>query len=259
VTKPVWFPAGDRGLLLDLTGYAAQLDGLPPPEKRQTLTRQARRLGTLIKAEHNQTVAGITDIVPGLASLLIHYDPARISAQTIKSSVSLLLDRLDENIPLPARHWHLPVCYDDAAAPDLGDVAARCGLSPQEVIDIHCGTELEVAIMGFLPGLAYMTGLDSRLNLPRRSEPRIAVPGGSVAIAMDQTVIYPLDSPGGWNLIGLMPVPLFDSQRSEPVLLKAGDRISFYAVSRSDYDQIAAACKDGRLAVQPTQETAENG
>lgn len=252
--KPVWFPAGDRGILLDLTGYGAQLGGLPPAEDRQALTRFARQLGQRIDHMTNtDKLAGITDIVPGLASLLIHYNPLAISAETIKSAVSLLLET-QENIPnQPVRKWCLPVWYGQEAGPDLQEVAERCQLSVDEVIGLHTATPLEIGIMGFLPGLAYMTGLHPDLYLPRRTEPRTHVKGGSVAIAMDQTVIYPLDSPGGWNLIGRMPIPLFDARRAEPVLLKAGEIVSFRSIEKAEYDAVLNACENGQLPISPEE------
>ena len=249
--KPVWFPAGDRGVLLDLTGYGAQLGGLPPADKRQTLTRYARTLSQQIEQLRLAgKLAGITDIVPGLASLLVHYNPLHITAEQIKSAVAMLLEGTDDSPSRPTRKWCLPVLYGGAAGPDLEEVAARCQISAEEVITRHCQTELEIGIMGFLPGLAYMTGLDSVLHLPRRSEPRTHVPGGSVAIAMDQTVIYPLDSPGGWNLIGKMPIPLFDAKRPEPVLLRAGEKISFRAITPAEYDALQLACANGQLPIR---------
>lgn len=105
--------------------------------------------------------------------------------------------------------------------------------------------------MGFLPGLGYMTGVDEALYLPRRSEPRTFVAQGSVGIAMDQTVIYPLDSPGGWNLIGKMPIPLFDQARDTPILFAAGDKVRFYPVSEDEFVELAASCADGHLPLSP--------
>ncbi len=249
--KPVWFPAGDKGVLLDLTGYGAQLGGLPPADKRQTLTRYARTLSQQIEQLRLAgKLAGITDIVPGLASLLVHYNPLHITAEQIKSAAAMLLEGTDDSPSRPTRKWCLPVLYGGAAGPDLEEVATRCQISAEEVITRHCQTELEIGIMGFLPGLAYMTGLDSVLHLPRRSEPRTHVPGGSVAIAMDQTVIYPLDSPGGWNLIGKMPIPLFDAKRLEPVLLRAGEKISFRVITPAEYDALQLACANGQLPIR---------
>ena len=252
--KPVWFPAGDRGLLLDLTGYGAQLGGLPPAEDRQALTRFARALSQRIKRLQTAgQLNGITDLVPGLASLLVHYDPLKISAVEVKKAVSIILEAPDDLAYTPARTWQLPVLYGAEAGPDLAEVASRCDISEVQVIDLHATTSLEVGIMGFLPGLAYMTGLHPSLHLPRRTEPRTHVAGGSVAIAMDQTVIYPLDSPGGWNLIGLMPIPLFDAARHEPVLLKAGELISFRPVKASEYKELQEACRDGQLPIAPSE------
>ena len=247
--QPVWFACGDTGILLDFSGYGPSL-GLPPlpPDARASLTRKARQLGQMIN-QHSADTLGITDIVPGLCSVLFHYDPALITAAEIKQQVSLYLDQLDEGKEIAAPLWRLPVCYDGAFGPDLDKVARATRLSPDEVIARHTAAVLEVAIMGFLPGLGYMTGVDEALYLPRRSEPRTFVAQGSVGIAMDQTVIYPLDSPGGWNLIGRMPIPLFDQQRKEPILFTAGDRVCFYAVSRDEFEDLAAACADGHLPI----------
>ena len=252
--QPVWFACGDTGLLLDFSGYGPSF-GLPPlaSEDRAQLTRNARLLGQLVRQQVDErAVCGITDIVPGLCSILFHYDPLLTSAADIKAMVSLFLDRLDEATDTTAPLWRLPVCYGGAFGPDLDEVAKRTSLTPDEVITCHTSCVLEVAIMGFLPGLGYMTGVDEALYLPRRSEPRTFVAQGSVGIAMDQTVIYPLDSPGGWNLIGRMPIPLFDQTRDQPILLTAGDKICFYAVSAHEFKEIEAACADGHLPVSPT-------
>jgi inhibitor of KinA len=250
ISKAVWFPAGDRGLLLDLIGYSAQLGSLPPSAERQKLTCQARAVGQSIRVLCTDgKLVGITDIVPGLASVLVHYDPCQIQAEQIKKTIGLILDSIDTSTTGPVRSWTLPVLYGAEAGPDLEEVASRSGHSPQEVIELHCQTSLEVGIMGFLPGLAYMTGLHPDLHLPRRTEPRTHVKGGSVAIAMDQTVIYPLDSPGGWNLIGLMPIPLFDPRRDEPVLLAPGDQIRFRSICAEEYTELEKVSADGTLAL----------
>ena len=252
--QPVWFACGDTGLLLDFSGYGPSL-GLPPlsPETRAGLTRKARQLGQMIK-QHTDAGqhSGITDIVPGLCSVLFHYDPIATTATDIKQHVSLCLDQLDETTQQTAPLWRLPVCYGGRFGPDLDEVAAKTGLTPEDVITRHTSCTLEVAIMGFLPGLGYMTGVDEALYLPRRSEPRTFVAQGSVGIAMDQTVIYPLDSPGGWNLIGRMPIPLFDQQRDTPILFAAGDKVSFFAVSEDEFSELAEACAEGQLPLRPT-------
>ncbi len=167
--------------------------------------------------------------------------------------MSLQLEQLDLSQHTPAYLWRLPVCYDEEFALDLKDVIRKTNLTPDELVTLHTSRILEVAIMGFLPGLGYLTGVDETLHLPRRSEPRTFVPQGSVGLAMDQTVIYPLNSPGGWNLIGRMPIPLFDQKRENPILFSAGDQVSFYAVSRDKYEELAASCADGNLPIIPEQ------
>lgn len=253
--QPVWFACGDTGLLLDFSGYGPSLgQATIAAAERADLTRKARQLGQIMREKaNNGTFHGLTDIVPGLCSVLFHYDPVRITAAELKQTVYLNLEQLDLAQPAQVPLWRLPVCYEEDFAPDLQDVASRTNLTPNKVIALHTGRVLEVAIMGFLPGLGYLTGVDEGLYMPRRSEPRTFVPKGSVGLAMDQTVIYPLDSPGGWNLIGRMPIPLFDLNRENPILFSAGDRVSFYAVSGDEYERLTASCADGNLPLGPEQ------
>ena len=145
--------------------------------------------------------------------------------------------------PVDGRHWRLPVCYEGEAAPDLAEVAATIGIGPDEVIALHSGTEYLVYMLGFLPGFPFMGDLPERLRLPRRTQPRVRVPAGSVAIATGLTAIYPWESPGGWHLLGRCPVPLFDARRAAPSLLAAGDRVRFVPVSTAECRAIEAAAR----------------
>ena len=253
--QPVWFACGDTGLLLDFSGYGPGLGQKAiPVTDRASLTRKARQLGQMMREKTDSgAFHGLTDVVPGLCSVLFHYDPVKITAAELKQIVSLHLEQLDLCQPSPSRLWRLPVCYEEVFAPDLEDVVNKTNLTPDEVVALHTSRILEVAIMGFLPGLGYLTGVDEALHLPRRSEPRTFVPKGSVGLAMDQTVIYPLNSPGGWNLIGRMPIPLFDQKRENPILFCAGDQVSFYAVSIDKYEELADSCIDGNLPIWPEQ------
>jgi len=245
---PVWHPCGDTGLLLDLGGYRpAYHDILCAVEDKSVLTLMARRLaGTINDKRKKGEIRGITDIVPGLASLLIHYDPLIIRAGQIKSAIYPLLNRTDSAAGQPSKLWHLPVCYETQFAPDLDEIAGQLSLSQKQIIELHLSASHEVAIMGFLPGLGYMTGLPAPLHLPRRANPRTDVKQGSVGIAMDQTVIYPLDSPGGWNLIGRMPYLLCDPAHKDPIWLSAGDVVKFSAITADEFDQHARASASGR-------------
>jgi inhibitor of KinA len=128
------------------------------------------------------------------------------------------------------------VCYDPVFAPDLEEVAAKTGLSPQDVAARHAAGEYRVLMIGFAPGHAYMSGLDAKLTVSRRAIPRAVVPMGSVAIANEQTVIYPYAIAGGWNIIGRTPLTVFDAKREQPSLFAAGDRVRFRAVSGAEFE-----------------------
>jgi KipI family sensor histidine kinase inhibitor len=128
------------------------------------------------------------------------------------------------------------VCYDRVFAPDLEEVAAKTGLSPEDVAARHAAGEYRVLMIGFAPGHAYMSGLDAKLAVSRRAVPRAVVPMGSVAIANEQTVIYPYAIAGGWNIIGRTPLAVFDAKREQPSLFAAGDRVRFRAVSGAEFE-----------------------
>lgn len=231
--------AGDGGLVVDFSHLPAD-DALV----------NARRLGQKI----TQTATledGIRDVVPGLCNLLIQYDPLLTSQSEVKSKVLGQLAGGDAGDDGASRLWHIPVCYGGEYGPDLEEVAKATGLSPDDVIAKHTSKRLTVAIMGFLPGLGYMKGVDDALYQPRKSTPRQHVPARSVGIAMDQSVIYPLPSPGGWNLLGRTPVALFDPKREQPVLLAAGDFVEFSAIDEDAFKKLEKAMANGDELITP--------
>ena len=132
----------------------------------------------------------------------------------------------------------LLVCYGGEFGEDIAFVASHAGLTEQEVIDIHTGRDYLIFMLGFLPGFAYLGDMDKRLHTPRLSNPRTSIPAGSVGIGGEQTGIYPLASPGGWQLIGRTPVKPYDPTRAEPILYRAGDYIRFFAVDEQEYRRI---------------------
>jgi inhibitor of KinA len=138
------------------------------------------------------------------------------------------------------RSVDIPVCYDPEFAPDLDDVARHAELSTKEVVDLHSAGEYRVACIGFVPGFSFLAGLPKKLATPRRDTPRKEIPPGSVGIGGAQTGIYPLRSPGGWNLIGRTPLKLFDPAKTPPVLLRAGDRVRFRAITRNEFESFDA-------------------
>jgi len=252
---PVWRLAADTGLLLDFNGWGPVLR---PQDYRQPdpqLARIARLRADQIRARmQTGELAGLTDIVPGLTSILLHYDPLATSAAKLRDAISLMLAEPMESAALHPRHWQIPALYE---GPDLGFVAEQTGLDEAEIITRHANKSYEIAVMGFLPGLGYMTGLDPALSLPRRAEPRIRVPARSLAIAMGQSVIYPMDSPGGWHLIGAVPFDIFTPQSDRPILFRPGDLVSFEAVSQQEFAQLQAEAEQGQLPARLSQAGAD--
>ena len=190
-------------------------------------------------------IAGVVEAVPTFRSLLIHYDPLVLRARELEARLEPLIDGLEAEA-MGGHRWLFPTCYERGElAPDLDDVAGATGLSASEVVSLHTSVEHLVYVIGFLPGLPYLGDLPAALELPRRTSPRIKVPAGSVAIATNQTCIYPLESPGGWHIIGRTAVPLFDARRENPVLLAPGDTVRFVPVGREVYDDMRAANEEG--------------
>ena len=137
-----------------------------------------------------------------------------------------------------ARQFEIPICCEAEFALDLKDVAVASGLPEHDVIDLYCATDFQVRCIGFTPGFPYLAGLPGKLFTPRRPVPRTQIPAGSVAIGGGQAGIYPMVSPGGWNVLGRTPLPLFDPQKNPPALLRAGDRVRFKSIARAEFDAL---------------------
>jgi KipI family sensor histidine kinase inhibitor len=170
---------------------------------------------------------GVRDIVVGYASVTVYFDPLAVETAVIEQA---LRRRARADAPrrgTPPRRITIAATYGGAAGPDLPEVAAFAGCSEDEVIARHVAREYRVFMVGFLPGFPYMGVVDERIAMPRRDTPRLAVPAGSVGIAGSQTGIYPVQSPGGWRLIGQTAEAMFDVGRASPSLLRAGDLVRF--------------------------------
>ncbi len=195
-------------------------------------------------------ISGVVETVPTFRSLMVHYDPLITSAAELITTIEPILKNLKAFNP-QTRKWTMPVCYEDEHAPDLKDVAKTTGLSVDQVIELHSKQTYRVYMMGFLPGFTYLGDLAAELHLPRKSHPITRVPKGTISIATTLTSIYPFESPGGWHLIGITPVILFDIKKNPPALLRPGDQIKFEPVSKSKltdiYQQIAA----GEFLLEP--------
>ena len=244
--NPVWFPLGDQALMLDFTGFRPVTS---PDSLAENADEIAQKIRSLSKRIASLNHAGIKDIVPALSRLMIRFDPATISTAQVKQILVPLIDAPFDKEEATGRHWLLPICYDGDCGPDIEEVAERCHISPEEVIERHLACTLEVSVMGFMPGNGYMTGVDPSLTLPRRSNPRVAVPERSVGIAIGQCVIYPLTSPGGWHLIGRVAFPLFDTSRDEPILLRTGDKVRFTRIDQEMLAHQEAGYRSGHFTV----------
>jgi KipI family sensor histidine kinase inhibitor len=203
-----------------------------------------QRVCALLAALDAAPPAGLRDLVPAYRTLLIRYDPTIITHAELLDRVRALEDASHTAAP-PGRVVTVPVCYGGEYGPDLADVAAHTGLTPDEVIARHSAGHYPVYFLGFAPGFPYLGGLDASLVTPRLSSPRPAVPAGAVGIGGEQTGIYSLTTPGGWRIIGRTPVRLYDPPAAEPFLLRAGDEVRFRPVAPEEYAAVSEAVAAG--------------
>ena len=213
---PRFRPAGDSALLVEL---GAAID----PALNRMVHAFDRRLA-------DAAPPGIVETVPAYCSVLIHYDPMQLTTAAVTRWAESAAESVEITPEEAARPVEIPTVYGGDAGPDLGFVAQAHGLSPAEVVRLHSGAEYTVYMMGFLPGFAYLGGLPAELATPRLAAPRAHVAAGSVGIAGAQTGVYPLDSPGGWRIIGRTALRLFDPRHDPPAHLRPGDRVRFVSV-----------------------------
>ncbi len=197
-----------------------------------------RRVHALDLALRERSVPGVVDLIPTYRSLLVNYDPLRIDLRSLMSAILEIAAGLDDSAMPAARRIDIPTCYGAEFGPDLPHVAQHNHLSEQEVVALHTGGVCRVYMMGFSPGFSYLGGMSDRIATPRLRTPRTAIPAGSVGIAQQQTGIYPVESPGGWQLIGRTPLRLFDPDRNPPTLLEPGDEVRFVAIDEAQYREL---------------------
>ena len=233
--KVRFLSAGDRALVVE---FGDRVD--------RELSERVLRLDAMIRSS---PPVGIVETVPSFRSLAVYYDPLLTSRGELQGAIEPLLD-LGDNPRASARLWHVPVCYEGEFAPDLAEVARLTGLRPREVVALHSGTRFHVYMLGFLPGFPYMGDLPAQLALPRRADPRLRVPAGSISIATTLTAIYPYESPGGWHLIGATPIRMFDPERPKPALFAPGDAVTFQPIGTAAYASIRRAAENRNYEVE---------
>lgn len=201
----------------------------------------------LLYGIEREKINGIVDFIPAYNELLICYDPLEISFRRLLDTLYLIENKLDD-IQLPeSRIIRVPVLYGGEAGPDLDEVAERNRLTPDKVIEIHSSADYLIYMLGFTPGFCYLGGMDERIATPRKAQPRLNIPAGSVGIADKQTGIYPIVSPGGWQLIGKTPLRLFDAARDPVFLFSPGDHIRFYAIVEEEFLRISELSEKGSI------------
>ena len=174
---------------------------------------------------------GSVEFVPAYATVTVYYDPLRRSFEEVATELQQVVSKLETTTDDGPRTIEIPVCYGGEFGPDLEFVAQQNQLTPEEVIEIHSASVYLVYFIGFAPGFPYLGGLSDRITAPRRSSPRLRIPAGSVGIAGTQTGIYPLETPGGWQIIGRTPLALFRPDVTPPTLLQAGDQVRFRPIA----------------------------
>lgn len=221
--NPTYRIMGDRALLVELG------DEISP-----SVNRKVRELFITLE---RHSIDGLVEAVPSYRSLLIVYNPQKITFSALRETLDDLQKTMDPSqIPEP-KTMKIPVVYGGEYGPDLAWVARYHGIAPEEAIIRHTGNIYQVYMIGFTPGFAYMGELPENIATPRRETPRTAVPAGSVGIAQSQTGIYPVESPAGWQIIGQTPLRLFDETNWPPALLEMGDSIQFFPIKEEEMEQ----------------------
>ena len=213
-----------------LSEHALVIETKPIIDKE---TEQAVRKLTLLLDSHPPE--WMIEFIPAFTTVTVFYDPSRIRRAQVEQQLRLLLADLNEIEAPAARTIDIPVCYGDTFGPDLGFVAEHNGLTEDEVIAIHTSGIYSVHMIGFAPGFPFIGGMSKKIAAPRRKSPRLRIPERSVGIAGTQTGVYPIETPGGWQLIGRTPLRLFLPNEDIPSLLHAGDKIRFTQITEADY------------------------
>ena len=223
------YPLGDQAILIQF-----------PQQVNESIHSMVQGISKRVEQE---SFEWLVEIVPAFASVAIHYDIRKLLHHTnpylaVEKEITRMLKSKKSFENIPSREVAIPVLYGGETGPDLEEVAERNNLTPEQVISYHTEARYTVYMLGFAPGFPYIGGLNAKIATPRKSKPRLRIPAGSVGIAGEQTGVYPIETPGGWQVIGQTPEALFRPQNeAEPTLLKAGDTVRFYAISEEEFQE----------------------
>lgn len=235
LSPPRLLPSGDAAITVE---FARNIDDAAN-----------RRVLALDRRLASGPIEGIAETVPTYRSLLVHYDPTRIDFDALSGKLlelSLAPDPTIEN----ARQWRIPVAYGGEHGIDLEDFAKTLRMTPDDIVAQHIASEYKVAMIGFSPGWSYLSGLHHSLQMPRRQDPRLLTPAGTISIGGVQTGIQCLAGPSGWHLLGRTPVRTYQLHRDPIFLLEPGDRVTFYAVDAKTFAEQDRAAEHGELIAE---------
>jgi KipI family sensor histidine kinase inhibitor len=215
------FDAGDSALIVELE---ARVD--------PAINARCIAIAESIRAERFD---GVRDVVPTYHTVAVYFDPLQVDGERLRRELVRVAVGAPAFPVATGRLVDVPVCYDAEFGPDLEEVASHAACGTEEVVARHGSVEYRVYMLGFVPGFAYMGIVDERIAMPRRTTPRLEVPARSVAIGSRQTAVYPIQTPGGWRLIGRTPVAPFVETRTPAFLFAPGDRVRFHPITRAEY------------------------
>lgn len=233
--RPRFLAAGDAVLTIELgDAIGAEL---------------SERVTAFDAAIQAAAIEGIVETVPTYRSLSVHYDPAVLDAAALRARIEAL--EIDPAAGRnPARLWHIPVAYGGDYGMDLEHIAERHGLTPERVVELHSRGRYRVYMIGFAPGFSYLGGLDERLHTPRRTEPRLRTPAGSVSIGGMQAAVSSVEVPSGWHMLGRTPVRTFDLRRDRPFLFSIGDAVRFEPIAHGEWAALEARAAAGETVAR---------
>ena len=220
-------------------------------EVNPEINRKISAVVQLIKSQH---IEGLVDMIPSYCALLINYNPLVLPYEKARERLERLAQIDLGGAAGAKRVFEIPVCYGGDFGPDMQNICDHSGLSEAEVIELHSSRDYLIYMLGFLPGFCYLGGLDEKLHTPRLASPRLQIPAGSVGIGGSATGIYPMDSPGGWQLMGKTPVRTYDPDRAVPILVSAGDYIRFVPVDEAEFHRIKDLVDHGQYEVTVREE-----
>lgn len=214
-------PLGDQAIVVEVG-----------QEISEEVQNQVRTVSQLLESNPPHW---LVEIIPAFTTVAVFYNSLSAEYETVEAELKELLQQTEEVAASEARTVEIPVCYGGEFGPDLAFVAEHNGLAPEEVIRIHTSGTYSVHMIGFAPGFPFIGGMSEKIAAPRRDSPRLRIPERTVGIAGKQTGIYPIETPGGWQLIGRTPMRLFRPENTVPSLLRAGDKIVFKKITESEY------------------------